>query len=152
MARESINQATKQGGIHDLIMEMPQGLDTILGRVLGNGVDLSGGQWQKVAITRALFRDTPIVILDEPTASLDPMSEFELFNKFKEISKDKTTIFISHRMASVRMADKIIVMKEGEIVEYGTHEELIEIRGEYSKMFNAQAQWYISKEVEQCFT
>ncbi|WP_409252100.1 ABC transporter ATP-binding protein [Bacillus sp. SCS-153A] len=137
-----IQEASEETGIHHLAEDLKNGYDTQLGKVLQEGEDLSLGQWQKVALTRALFKGGQIFILDEPTSALDPKSELEVFEKFKEISKERTTLFISHRMASARMADKIVVMQDGEIIEVGTHLELMKQEGEYSKMYKMQSKWY----------
>lgn len=139
---EKINEIANISGVKDLINKLPQGYETNLGKILPNSVDISGGEWQKIALSRALFKDSNIVILDEPTASLDPQSELDIFNKFLDLVSDKTAIFISHRMASARMADRIIVLKNGEIVEEGSHVELMIRRKFYYEMYEAQATWY----------
>ncbi len=107
------------------------------------GVDLSGGEAQKIAIARSIYKDAALFILDEPTAALDPFAEYEIFTKMNEISQDKTTIFISHRLYSCKFCDKVIVMDGGEIVQAGTHDELVHIAGKYSEMWNTQAQHYV---------
>lgn len=116
-------------------------LDTMLSTEFG-GIDLSGGEWQRVAIARALYKDHNIIVLDEPTSAIDPLEEERIYNEFKTLSKGKTTIFVTHRLASTKFADKIIVMENGEIVEIGTYDELIQKNGIYSKMWNSQASWY----------
>lgn len=116
--------------------------DTKLGKLLYDGEDLSGGQWQRIALARALFRDGEIVIFDEPTASMDPYAEIKLFQDFSLLTKDKTTIFVTHRMASAKIADRILVMKHGKIVEMGNHQELMNLKQEYYRMYVAQLQWY----------
>src|SRR5262249_24663680 len=103
---------------------------------------LSGGQWQKVALSRAFMRDAEVLILDEPTSALDPEREFEIFQQFRELTKGKTTILISHRFSTVRMADRILVIDDGQLVELGTHAELLEKDGLYAKLFKMQAQGY----------
>jgi ABC-type multidrug transport system fused ATPase/permease subunit len=108
------------------------------------GVELSVGQWQKLSIARAFYSDSDILILDEPTASLDPMAEQEIFNQFDRLRRDKTTIFVSHRLSSAANADKIIVLKNGEIAEIGSHLQLMEKRGEYYTLFSTQAKRYLS--------
>ncbi|WP_341348187.1 ABC transporter ATP-binding protein [Paenibacillus sp. FSL H3-0469] len=118
------------------------GLDTMLGREFG-GTDLSGGQWQRVAIARGLFRDSDYMILDEPTAAIDPLEETRLYNDFAALCRDKTAILVSHRLGSVKLADRIIVMKDGRIVQDGTHEELMSTAGEYRTMYEAQRKWYV---------
>ena len=119
----------------------PQGFDTMLSREFG-GVDLSGGQWQRIAIARGLFREHDIIILDEPTSAIDPIEESRMYQDFKEISEGKTSIIITHRLGSARIADRIIVLKDGMIDDIGTHEQLISKGGLYSEMYKTQAQWY----------
>ena len=114
----------------------------MIGKRFKQGVDLSGGEWQKVAIARAYMRDAQLLILDEPTAALDARSEFEVFKRFRELSEGKTTILISHRFSSVRMADRILVMTDGEIEAAGTHEELLAAGGKYAELFELQAAGY----------
>ena len=106
------------------------------------GVDLSGGEWQKIAIARAYMRDAPVLILDEPTAALDARAEFEVFQRFKELSHDKTAVLISHRFSSVRMADRILVLADGKVEAMGTHDELLAAGGRYKELFELQAAGY----------
>jgi len=117
------------------------GYDTMLSREF-DGTDLSGGQWQRVAIARGLYRTHRFIVLDEPTAAIDPFEETKIYNRFAEISKNKTAIIVTHRLGSVRLADRIIVLRKGEIAETGTHEELLAANGEYKKMYIAQQKWY----------
>ena len=120
----------------------------MLGKEFG-GTSLSGGEWQKLAMSRAFFRDSNILILDEPTAALDPKSEHEVFQKFAENTENKTTFFITHRLGSVRMADWILVLKNGELIQEGTHEELLAKKdGEYAYLFSLQADRYAVKSME----
>ncbi len=120
----------------------PQGLDTMLSREF-DGVDLSGGQWQRIAIARGFYRDSEIIVLDEPTASIDPIEESAIYEKFAEAARGKTAIIITHRLASAKMADRIIVMQQGgRIVESGNHQELMRKKGIYEAMYTAQAKWY----------
>ena len=121
----------------------PNGTDTVLSREF-DGVDLSGGQWQRVAIARGLYRNHELIVLDEPTAAIDPIEESRLYEKFAEISADKTAIIVTHRLGSAKIADRIIVMDNGEIAEVGTHQELLGANGLYAKMYSAQESWYIS--------
>lgn len=122
-------------------MIYPDGLDTMLSREF-DGVELSGGQWQRIAIARGFYRDSEIMILDEPTASIDPIEESAIYEKFAEAARGKTAIIITHRMASARMAHRIIVMQRGRIVETGSHQELMQKKGVYEAMYTAQAKWY----------
>lgn len=123
--------------------EFSKGLDTMLSREF-DGEDLSGGQWQRIAIARGMFRPHKLIILDEPTAAIDPLEESSLFRLFAELAKDKTSIIVTHRLGCVKIADRIIVLDKGRIVEMGTHAELLQNRGKYSEMYYAQAEWYIS--------
>jgi len=135
-------EIVKQVGLEKRLSSFATGMDTMLSKEYDYGEELSGGEWQKVAIARAIVRDADIVILDEPTSALDPLAEMEIFKLFSQVSKDKTTIMISHRLGITRFADKIIVLKDGYIVEMGTHEQLMQLQGVYKTMFEAQASWY----------
>lgn len=139
---EDIHNVTDKVALTDTITKLKDGLRTPLGKIDKNGSDLSGGQWQKVAIARSLISPAPIKILDEPTAALDPIAESRIYQEFEELMKDKTTIFISHRLGSTKLANEILVIESGEIIERGTHNKLIKIRGVYSKMFESQRRWY----------
>ena len=116
----------------------------MLSREFG-GVDLSGGQWQRVAIARGLYRNHDIIILDEPTAAIDPIEETHIYNKFAQLSKDKTAIIITHRLGAARIAKRIIVLRNGLIDDIGTHEQLVERDGLYATLYKEQAQWYKSE-------
>jgi len=141
---EALVEALKKAGIYDKIQRLERGIDTSLYKNFDKeGVELSGGEMQKLAIARALYKNSPIVILDEPTAALDPYAEFEIYSKFNELVKDKTAIYISHRLSSCRFCDKIAVFDSGRLVEYGTHAELEKAGGKYSAMWKAQAQYYV---------
>ena len=130
-------------GLNEFIETLPKGLETYLGKEFDNsGVQMSGGQSQKVAMARALYKDSPIMILDEPTAALDPVAEFEIYQKFNQIVEDKTSFYISHRLSSSRFSDEILVFDEGEIVQKGSHEELVNKPGKYHDLWHAQAQYY----------
>ena len=137
----------EKAGFGKRLAAMPQGLDTKLYRDFDpNGVEISGGEAQKIALARALYKDAPFIILDEPTAALDPVSEYEVYSKFNEISGNKTAIYISHRLASCRFCDKILVFDAGCIVQHDTHEALLaQLGGKYSELWNAQAQYYVKK-------
>ncbi|WP_141333671.1 ABC transporter ATP-binding protein, partial [Brevibacillus agri] len=139
---ELVKRIGIQTGVDDFVKKMPKDYDTLLGKILGEGEELSGGQWQKIAIARSLFRDSKILILDEPTSSLDPLKELEVYEQFNSMTNGKTVIFISHRMAAARMADKIIVLKNGKVAECGTHDDLMFLKSEYYQMYSVQAKWY----------
>jgi ATP-binding cassette subfamily B protein len=126
----------------EVIQKLPEGYDQMIGKRFRTGVDLSGGEWQKIAIARAYMRDAQLLILDEPTAALDARSEFEVFQRFKELSEGKTAVLISHRFSSVRMADRILVLADGQVESVGTHEELLAQRGRYAELFELQAAGY----------
>ena len=130
-----VRRAAQQSGADEFIQSLPEGYGTLLGRPLG-GVDLSGGQWQKLAIARALVRQAPVVILDEPTAALDPKAEAEVYRQFGEMTRGRTAILISHRLGSARLADRIVVLKGGRIVETGTHDELLRAGGGVRRLFH----------------
>ena len=122
--------------------KLPEGYDQVLGKRFRTGIDLSGGEWQKIAIARAYMRDAQLLILDEPTAALDARAEFEVFERFKELSRGKTVVLISHRFSSVRMADRIVVLVDGTIEADGTHAELVQQKGRYAELFELQAAGY----------
>ncbi|MGE5731075.1 MAG: ABC transporter ATP-binding protein [Gemmatimonas sp.] len=140
--RARIVVAAERSLADEVIRKLPQGYDQILGKRFRTGIDLSGGEWQKIAIARAYMRDAQLLILDEPTAALDARSEFEVFERFKELSKGKTAVLISHRFSTVRMADRIVVLMDGAIEAAGTHAELLERRGRYAELFELQAAGY----------
>jgi ATP-binding cassette, subfamily B, bacterial len=144
---DRLRRAARKAGALDMIEPLPHGWDTILSPEYSQGVDLSGGQWQRVALARALFAvesGARVLILDEPTAALDVRAEAELYNRFLEITHGLTTILISHRFSTVRRAERIIVLKEGRIIEDGSHEELIALGGRYAEMFHLQAARFAS--------
>lgn len=145
--KRKIQEAVRKGGVDSFINQLPLKLDTQLGRSFEGGSELSGGQWQKIAISRAFLRDSEIIILDEPTASLDPFAEAVLFEKFSELSKGKISIMVSHRLNSCLSADLILVMKNGKIVERGTHNDLLILKGYYYEMFYMQVKNYQNSEV-----
>jgi len=140
--RPRIVGAAERSLADEVIEKLPQGYDQIIGKRFRTGVDLSGGEWQKVAIARAYMRDAQLLILDEPTAALDARSEFEVFQRFKELSEGKTAVLISHRFSSVRMADRILVLADGQVESMGTHEELLARGGRYAELFELQAAGY----------
>ena len=140
-----VTQALIDAGFADRLATLPQGLHTMLYRDFAeDGITVSGGEAQKIAIARALYKDAPFIILDEPTAALDPIAEAEIYSKFNEIVGDKTAIFISHRLSSCKFCDEITVLQGGSIVQHGTHEQLLrDESGQYAKLWNAQAQYYV---------
>jgi ATP-binding cassette, subfamily B, bacterial len=142
--RARVEAAAHASLADEVIAKLPGGYEQVIGKRFKSGVDLSGGEWQKIAIARAYMRDAQLLILDEPTASLDARSEFEVFQRFKELSKGKTAVLISHRFSSVRMADRILVLAEGEIEAAGTHHELLAAGGRYAELFELQAAGYRS--------
>ncbi|MCD1257630.1 ABC transporter ATP-binding protein [Paenibacillus athensensis] len=137
-----LQTAAAQSGVDEFLDELPGGLDTELGYKFFGGHELSYGQWQKVAISRAFFRDSDILVFDEPTSALDPLAEAQLFERIAELSAGKTAFFISHRLGICRAADRILVLKDGTLHEQGSHEELMKLDGVYAHMFRTQAEWY----------
>ncbi|TDK21533.1 ABC transporter ATP-binding protein [Luteimonas aestuarii] len=137
-----IRDAARRGMAEEVIESLPGGYDQVIGRRFKTGVDLSGGQWQKIAIARAYMREAQVMILDEPTAALDARAEFEVFQRFKELSDERTAVLISHRFSSVRMADRILVLEQGGIEASGTHDELMAAGGRYAELFELQAAGY----------
>lgn len=140
--RTRIARAATRSLADDVIAKLPAGYEQMIGKRFKNGVELSGGEWQKIAIARAYMREAQVLILDEPTAALDARSEFEVFQRFKELSENKTAVLISHRFSSVRMADRILVLANGTVEAAGTHEDLIQQRGRYAELFELQAAGY----------
>lgn len=142
-----IRDAATQSAADEYISHLPAGYDTPLMRIFEpDGIELSGGQWQKLAIARAFYSDSDILILDEPTASLDPMAEQEIFNQFDRLRRDKTTIFASHRLSSATVASKIVVLEYGQIIEEGDHKQLMAKRGRYYELFSTQARRYLGED------
>jgi ATP-binding cassette, subfamily B, bacterial len=137
-----LESAARKSGADQVIERLPRRYEQMLGRRFENGVDLSGGEWQKLALARAYLRDSQVLILDEPTAALDARSEYEVFRRFAELTSEKMALFISHRFSTVRMADRIVVLENGRIAEEGTHEELSSLGGRYAEMFELQAASY----------
>ena len=139
---DRIVEAARKSGAHAMIEELPEGYQTMLGRWFHGGHELSLGQWQRIALARAFMRDAEILVLDEPTASLDAQTEYEIFQHFKELTDGKMAILISHRFSTVRMADRIAVIQHGRIAELGSHEELLRREGIYAELFSMQAEGY----------
>ncbi len=144
---DELEAAAECAGVDALAKSLPQGYDTQLMRYFDrNGTELSGGQWQKLSIARAFYSDADILILDEPTASLDPLAEQEIFRRFDELRGDKTTLFVSHRLSSATIASKIIVLENGKLIEEGTHRELMAKNGKYALLFRTQAERYLEEQ------
>ncbi len=137
-----IEMAACKSSADRVVAKLPGGYEQMLGRRFEGGMDLSGGEWQRIALARAYLRDAQMLILDEPTAALDARSEFEVFQQFADLTSGKMTLLISHRFSTVRMADRIVVLENGRITEEGTHEELASRRGLYAEMFEMQAASY----------
>lgn len=135
-------------GIKNKVMNLREKTSSRLYKDNGDGIEVSGGEAQKIAIARALYKDAPFVILDEPTSALDPISEADIYKNFNTLVENKSAIYISHRMSSCKFCNNIIVFKEGKVVEQGSHEELLNLNGEYAKLFNSQAKYYIDKYIE----
>jgi ABC-type multidrug transport system fused ATPase/permease subunit len=144
--RTLVAAAAKSGDADEFIEALPRGYDTPLTRMFEeDGIELSGGQWQKLSVARAFYKESDILILDEPTAALDALAEQEIFDQFAELSRGKISIFVSHRLSSAVTADKIVVLKNGTVTELGTHEELMANRGDYHLLFSTQAHRYTAE-------
>ncbi len=140
--QDKLDSAAQKSLAEQVIQDLPKGYEHQLGRRFKNGIDLSGGQWQKIALARAYMKDAEVLILDEPTSALDARAEYEAFQRFIGLTKGKTAVIISHRFSTVRMADRILVLKDGEVLEIGTHEELMEKEQLYAELFKLQAEGY----------
>src|SRR5690606_5654108 len=139
---EKIKESAGLSLADSVVEALPNGYAQMIGRRFATGVDLSGGQWQKIALGRAYMRDAQLLILDEPTAALDARAEHEVFQRFADLTAGKTAVLISHRFSTVRMADRILVMENGRLLEIGTHTELLLKDGKYAELFNLQAAGY----------
>jgi len=142
MEEKMLREAIEKSGADKYLDTLPDKYDQVLGKMFEGGIDLSGGQWQKLALARAFYRNAPVLILDEPTSAIDAKAEYEIFQNVQKLQKDKTVIIISHRFSTVRNADRILVLDEGRIIEEGDHEKLMKKKGLYAELFNLQAQGY----------
>ncbi len=138
----AVEHAAHQGGAAPIAEQLPEHYHTLLTKEFAGGTELSGGEWQRVAISRGFMRNAALIVLDEPTASLDPQAEADVFRRFLAMSGERTTIMVSHRLGSARLCDRILVLKEGRLLENGTHDELLSQGGEYARLWALQAQWY----------
>ena len=141
----SIEMSAKKAGADRMIQRLPNGYKTMLGKIFSGGLELSTGEWQKIALSRAFFRNADLILLDEPASSLDALAEAEIFRKFREIIRNRTAVIISHRFSTVQMADRIYVIEQGKIIEHGSHTDLMALNGRYAEMFRSQADLYISQ-------
>lgn len=141
---ERIKDVLQYVGFGEKLKKLSKGIDTAVYKNFDEtGFEPSGGEGQKIALARALYKDAPIMILDEPTAALDPRAEYEIYQQFNDMVKGKTAVYISHRLSSTKFCDVIAVFDNGEIVEYGSHEDLLKKKGVYSELFSMQAQFYV---------
>jgi ATP-binding cassette subfamily B protein len=138
-----IQKAAKESLAHPLTEKLPGRYEQALGRRFNNGIELSGGEWQKVALARAYMKDSQVLILDEPTAALDARAEYDVFQRFAKLTQGKSAVLISHRFSTARLADRILVLNGGTILESGTHDELLEKNGQYAELFRLQAKGYL---------
>lgn len=137
--QERVKKCINNSGLNDFLEIIDQPL---LKAANENGIELSGGQIQKLLLARALYKDAPIVLLDEPTAALDPIAESNLYNQFNDLVQNKTSFFVSHRLASTRFCDKILFLDKGKIIEQGTHDDLIKLNGKYAELYKIQSKYY----------
>ena len=140
---ERVRRAAVLAGIDKKAQSLPEGYDSLMLKFLDlHGAELSGGENQRLALARALYKDGPILVLDEPTAALDPLAEYDMYQRLAQMTEGKTSIFISHRLSSTRFCDRILLLEDGRVVEEGSHEELLRRGGKYAELFNVQAQYY----------
>lgn len=142
--KDAVWTCIRLANLEEKVRSLPEGLDTqMVKQITENGTELSGGEQQRLLLARALYKDAPVLILDEPTAALDPIAENEIYQAYGRLTEGKTSVFISHRLASTRFCDRILVMEQGEITESGTHEELMKLNGRYAEMFRVQSEYYV---------
>jgi ATP-binding cassette subfamily B protein len=139
---DAIHHAARAAGVHDFLMGLPRGYATRLSTSFADGTELSVGQWQRLAVARAYFRDAPIVVMDEPAASLDAPGERDLFERLHALGGDRIVVFVSHRFATVRKADRILVLLDGRVAESGTHAELMGLGAVYAELYQLQAEQF----------
>jgi len=140
--KEKIKSSADSAGIDKLINSLPRGYDTVIGRLFDDSRELSWGEWQKIALARALYRQSDILVLDEPASALDARSEYDMFSRFTQLAAGRTCILISHRLANVSIADRIVVIDNGRVIEEGSHNDLLEANGTYSTLFKQQKSMY----------
>jgi ATP-binding cassette subfamily B protein len=138
----AVAAAAERGGADEVAAALPDGYETQPTREFGGGTELSGGQWQRVSVSRGFMRDAPLSVLDEPTASLDPQAEADVFRHFAAMAAGRTAVLVSRRLGSARLCDRVLVLRGGRLVEQGTHEALVAAGGEYARLWALQAQWY----------
>ena len=141
--REAIQNASEMSMANEVIAQLPNGFEQVLGKRFKEGTELSGGQWQKIALARAYMRNAQLIVLDEPTSALDARAEHQVFQRFSELIHGKMAVLISHRFSTVRMADRILFLEKGKLIELGTHDELLDLDGKYAELFQLQAQGYL---------
>lgn len=140
---QRVRECVREAGLEEKVESLPNKYETHIGRLLyEDGVELSGGQTQRLMLARALYKNAPVLLLDEPTAALDPIAENDIYMKYNEMTRGRTSIFISHRLASTRFCDRIILVGDGRIAEEGTHEELLALGGRYAELFEIQSKYY----------
>ncbi|MDE6937031.1 MAG: ABC transporter ATP-binding protein/permease, partial [Lachnospiraceae bacterium] len=150
---EKVRICLEKSQMTETVEALPHSLDTKIGRqIYEDGVELSGGQMQKLILARAFYKDAPVIVLDEPTASLDPIAENEIYLKYNEMTEGRTALFISHRLASTRFCDRILFLEQGRITEEGTHESLLSLNGRYAKLFEIQSRYYKDSGTNKAFT
>ena len=146
---EKVKDCVEKAGLKEKVESLPQGYETLLNREVYEGaILLSGGETQRLMLARALYKDGPIVVLDEPTAALDPLAEADMYQKYHEMTRGKSSLYISHRLASTRFCDRIILLDGGSICEEGTHQSLLEAEGKYAKLYGVQSKYYQEGEGE----